>query len=128
MELKLCGAALAYDRGEGVRPNLILPSSEWHRRRNLVEVCHAYTCQIKTTFYLGRRISRIPTRKVKNGDTPFQERSVLAYAIAMIEKKVGARLGIKDKLAWNSAAPAIRLTNVYRGHEHDELPDPPPVV
>ena len=36
-------------------------------------------------------------RKVKRGDTPFQERRAIAYAIAMIEKKVGARLGIKDR-------------------------------
>jgi hypothetical protein len=36
-------------------------------------------------------------RKTKKGDAPFQERRAIAYAIALIEKKVGNRLGIKDR-------------------------------
>ena len=52
-----------------------------------VEVCHAYTCKIKTTFYFRPKdIQDISAemRKVKNGDTPFQERRAIAYAIALI--------------------------------------------
>jgi hypothetical protein len=67
---------------------------------NSVEVCHAYTCQMKTTFYFRPKdIQDIAAvmRKTKKGDTPFQERRAIAYAIAMIETKVGAKLGIKDR-------------------------------
>jgi hypothetical protein len=65
-----------------------------------VEVCHAYTCQMKTTFYFHakdiRDIAAVMT-KTKKADTPYEERRAIAYAIALIEKKVGARLGINDR-------------------------------
>jgi hypothetical protein len=65
-----------------------------------VEVCHAYTCKMKTTFYFHPKdIADITAemRRVKHGDTPFEERRAVAYAIAMIERKVGERLGINDR-------------------------------
>jgi hypothetical protein len=67
---------------------------------NSVEVCHAYTCQMKTDFYFRPKdIQDIAAvmRKTKKGDTPFQDRRAIAYAIAPIEKKVGTKLGIKDR-------------------------------
>jgi hypothetical protein len=93
-------AGCTYDRGEGP------PGIHFAEFRvappdgNTVEVCHAYTCQMKDTFYFrSKDIQDIAAemRKVKKGDTPFQERRAIAYAIAMIEKKVGAKLGIKDR-------------------------------
>ena len=93
-------AGCTYDRGEGP------PGIHFAEFRvappdgNTVEVCHAYTCQMKDTFYFrSKDIQDIAAemRKVKKGDTPFQERRAIAYAIALIEKKVGAKLGIKDR-------------------------------
>ena len=93
-------AGCTYDRGEGPPGTHFAEFRVAPPAGNSVEVCHAYTCQIKTTFYFRPKdIQDISAemRKVKNGDTPFQERRAIAYAIAMIEKKVGARLGIKDR-------------------------------
>lgn len=67
---------------------------------NAVEVCRAYTCSMKTTFYFHRKdIDEITKlmRRTKRADTPFEERRAVAYAIALIEKKVAAKLGIKDR-------------------------------
>jgi hypothetical protein len=65
-----------------------------------VEVCHAYTCRMKTTFYFHQKdIQAIAElmRKTKRADTPFEERRAVAYAIGYIERIVGERLGIKDR-------------------------------
>ena len=65
-----------------------------------VEVCHAYTCQMKTTFYFRAQDMRdiaAVMKKTKKADTPYEERRAIAYAIALIEVKVGARLGINDR-------------------------------
>ncbi len=65
-----------------------------------VEVCRAYTCAKKTTFYFHRKdIAELGAlmRKVKRSDTPAEERRAIAYAIGKIEIKVGAKLGIKDR-------------------------------
>jgi hypothetical protein len=68
--------------------------------KNAVEVCRAYTCSQKTTFYFRPKDMKdieAVMHKTKRADTPFEERRAIAYAIAMIENKVGARLGIKDR-------------------------------
>ena len=55
---------------------------------------------MKTTFYFRHKdIKEIAAvmKKTKKADTPFQERRAIAYAIALIEKQVGAKLGIKDR-------------------------------
>jgi hypothetical protein len=65
-----------------------------------VEVCRAYTCATRTTFYFRPKDMKdieAVMRKTKRADTPFEERRAIAYAIALIEKKVGDRLGIKDR-------------------------------
>jgi hypothetical protein len=65
-----------------------------------VEVCRAYTCAQKSTFYFSKKdIAELGAimRKVKRSDTPAEERRGIAYAIARIEVKVGAKLGIKDR-------------------------------
>jgi hypothetical protein len=67
---------------------------------NAVEVCHAYTCRMKTTFYFHQKdINEIAAlmKKTKKADTPFEERRAIAYAIGDIEKRVGAKLGINDR-------------------------------
>jgi hypothetical protein len=67
---------------------------------DVVEVCHAYTCAMKTTFYFHQKdINEIAAlmKKTKKADTPFEERRAIAYAIADIEKRVGAKLGITDR-------------------------------
>ena len=65
-----------------------------------VEVCHAYTCKMKTTYYFHKSdIAELAAlmRRTKKADTPFEERRAIAYAISRIEIKVGAKLGIKDR-------------------------------
>ena len=67
---------------------------------DVVEVCHAYTCRMKTTFYFHPKdIAEITElmRKTKKADTPFEERRAVAYAIGLIERIVGDRLGIQDR-------------------------------
>ena len=67
---------------------------------NAVEVCHAYTCQMKSTFYFHPKdIAEIAAmmKKTKRADTPFEERRAIAYAMGLIETKVGAKLGINDR-------------------------------
>ena len=67
---------------------------------NAVEVCHAYTCQMKSTFYFHPKdIAEIAAlvKKTKRADTPFEERRATAYAIGLIETKVGAKLGLNDR-------------------------------
>jgi hypothetical protein len=67
---------------------------------DMVEVCHAYTCRMKTTFYFHKAdIEQIAQlmRKTKKADTPFEERRAVAYAIGLIERIVGVRLGIDDR-------------------------------
>ena len=93
-------AACTYDRGEGP-PQIhfaefrVAPPDEQFGRG----LPRLYLSD-KTTFYFRPKdIKEIAAvmRKTKKGDTPFQERRAIAYAIALIEKKVGARLGIKDR-------------------------------
>jgi hypothetical protein len=65
-----------------------------------VEVCHAYTCKMKTTYYFHKSdIAELAAimQKTKRADTPFEERRAVAYAIARIEVKVGKKLGINDR-------------------------------
>jgi len=93
-------AGCTYDRGEGPPGTHFAEFRVAPPDKNSVEVCHAYTCAEKTTFYFRTKdIKEIAAvmSKTKKGDTPFQERRAIAYAIALIEKKVGAKLGIKDR-------------------------------
>ncbi|HLC09486.1 MAG TPA: hypothetical protein VJK06_09410 [Methyloceanibacter sp.] len=65
-----------------------------------VEVCRAYTCKVKTTYYFHKSdIAELAAimRKTKRADTPFEERRAVAYAISRIEIKVAAKLGLKDR-------------------------------
>jgi hypothetical protein len=65
-----------------------------------VEVCRAYTCQQKSTYYFSRKdIAELAAlmKKIERADTPAEERRGVAYAIARIEVKVGNKLGIKDR-------------------------------
>jgi hypothetical protein len=65
-----------------------------------VEVCRAYTCAQKSTYYFSKKdIAELGAlmRKVKRSDTPAEERRAVAYAIGRIEVKVGKKLGIKDR-------------------------------
>jgi hypothetical protein len=93
-------AACTYDRGDGPPQVHFAEFRVAPPEKNTVEVCHAYTCSKKTTFYFRPKDIKdieLVMRQTKKGDTPFQERRAIAYAIAMIEKKVGTRLGIKDR-------------------------------
>jgi hypothetical protein len=67
---------------------------------NRIEVCHAYTCQMKTPYTFSKseiiKISGI-MRRVKRSDTPAEERRAIAYAVAHMETTVGKKVGIKDR-------------------------------
>jgi hypothetical protein len=75
-----------------------------------VEVCHAYTCQMKTTYYFHPKdIAEIAAlvRKTKKADTPFEERRAIAYAIALIERSALSSASLIGP-AWNTQALATR--------------------
>jgi hypothetical protein len=64
--------------------------------KNTVEVCHAYTCKVKTKFrFTDADISEIGAvfKRVKKDDTAGEERRAIAYAIAWMETRVGKAIG-----------------------------------
>ena len=74
---------------------------------NRVTVCHAYTCKEQTPYTFSKQdIAEVATimAKVKRADTPYEERRAVAYAIAMMEVKVGNKLGITDKAGMQFSA------------------------
>jgi hypothetical protein len=76
--------------------NVAPPDPQTHA----VEVCRAYTCAQKSTYYFHKKdIAELRElmRKTKRADTPAEERRAIAYAIGRIETKVGDKLGIKDR-------------------------------
>ena len=91
-------AACTYDEGPD-------PSSRFLRlgmdapQKNTVVVCHAYGCKMKTPYrFTNANIAAIATtmRKVKRNDSPAEERRAIAYAIGLMERQVGAAIGIRD--------------------------------
>ena len=75
---------------------------------NRITVCHAYSCKLQTPYtFKAKDLAEISAimKKVKRADTPFEERRAVAYSIAHIEVKVGAKLGIKDRpgMQWAAA-------------------------
>lgn len=76
-------------------------------RGNRITVCHAYTCKMQSPYTFSRQDLaeiRAVMAKVKKGDTPHEERRAVAYAIAHIEVKVGAKLGIQDRAGMQFSA------------------------
>jgi hypothetical protein len=66
---------------------------------NVVYVCHAYGCQMKTKFrFLDSDIAEITAlmTKTRLADTPLEERRAVAYAIGWIERRVGEAIGTKS--------------------------------
>ena len=49
-------------------------------------------------------------RKVKRNDSPAEERRAIAYAIALMERQVGAAIGINDKagMQWSASGDATQ--------------------
>ncbi|MGI9418016.1 MAG: hypothetical protein ACR2RA_09290 [Geminicoccaceae bacterium] len=65
-------------------------------RGNIVTVCHAYGCQRTSRVAFSSADIRAlggVMQQTKKADTPAEERRAVAYAVAWIEKKVGAQLG-----------------------------------
>ena len=68
-------AACTYDRGDGPPQVHFAEFRVAPPEKNSVEVCHAYTCAMKTTFYFRPKDIRdieAVMHKTKKGDTPFQ--------------------------------------------------------
>jgi hypothetical protein len=83
-------------------------------RGNRVTICHAYTCKKQTPYRFRQKdIAEIRAvmSKVKKADTAHEERRAVAYAIAHIDVKVGAELGIKDKagMAFSASGDPTQL-------------------
>jgi hypothetical protein len=65
-----------------------------------VVICHAYGCKMKTPYrFTSANIAEIKRemKRVKRNDSPAEERRAIAYAIGLMERQVGAAIGIKDK-------------------------------
>lgn len=74
---------------------------------NRITVCHAYTCKMQTPYTFRQKDLaevRAVMAKTKKADTAAEERRAVAYAIAHIEVKIGAKLGIKDKAGMQFSA------------------------
>jgi hypothetical protein len=75
---------------------------------NEVVVCHAYGCKIKTPYrFTSANIAEIKRtmRSVRRNDSPGEERRAIAYAIGLMERQVGAAIGIHDKagMQWTAS-------------------------
>ena len=75
---------------------------------NKVVVCHAYGCKMKTPYrFTSADIAEITgeMRQVKRNDSPAEERRAIAYAIGLMERQVGAVIGIRDKagMQWTAS-------------------------
>jgi len=92
------------------------PDPNWHFLKlemdapqgNKVVVCHAYGCKMQTPYrFTSADIAEITRtmRKVKRNDSPAEERRAIAYAIALMERQVGAAIGINDKagMQWTAS-------------------------
>src|SRR6476661_1439191 len=69
--------------------------------KNTVVVCHAYGCKMQTPYrFTSANIAEITRemRKVKRNDSSAEERRAIAYAIGLMERQVGAAIGIRDKV------------------------------
>jgi hypothetical protein len=64
-------------------------------RGNIVHVCHAYGCQIKTKF----RFTEADIAELRTLMTPAEERRAVAYAIGWFERRVGDAIGTKSDRA-----------------------------
>lgn len=67
--------------------------------KNKVEVCHAYGRKMKTEYrFTSKNIASIrgEMAKVKRNGSPAEERRAIAYAIGLMERQVGAAIGIRD--------------------------------
>jgi hypothetical protein len=74
---------------------------------NQVTVCHAYTCKMQSTYTFSKQDLaeiRAVMAKTKRADAPFEERRAIAYAIALIDVKVGNKLGIRDRAGMQFSA------------------------
>jgi len=100
-------AACTYD--DGPDPNWRFVKMEMDAPQgNRVVVCHAYGCKMKTPYrFTASDIAEITgtMRKVKRNDSPAEERRAIAYAIGLMERQVGAAIGIKDKagMQWSAS-------------------------
>jgi hypothetical protein len=75
---------------------------------NKVVVCHAYGCKMKTPYrFTSANIAEITgeMRRVKRNGSPEEERRAIAYAIGLMERQVGAAIGIRDKagMQWTAS-------------------------
>ena len=105
-------AACTYDDG---------PDPNWHffkmqmdaPKGNTVVVCHAYGCKMKTPYrFTSTNIAEITRemQRVKRNNSPEEERRAMAYAIALMERQVGAAIGINDKagMQWSASGDATQ--------------------
>ena len=77
-------------------------------QKNTVVVCHAYGCKMKTPYrFTSANIAEITRemRRAERSDLPEEERRAIAYAIGLMERQVGAAIGIGDKagMQWTAS-------------------------
>jgi hypothetical protein len=77
-------------------------------KKDEVVICHAYGCKMQTPYrFTSANIAKIKREmsRVKRNDSPAEERRAIAYAIGLMERQVGAAIGIKDKagMQWTAS-------------------------
>ena len=91
-------AACTYDEGPDPSKRFLALGIDTPEK-NKVEVCHAYGCKMKTEYrFTSKNIASIrgEMAKVKRNGSPAEERRAIAYAIGLMERQVGAAIGIRD--------------------------------
>lgn len=91
-------AACTYDEGPDPSKRFLALGMDTPEK-NKVEVCHAYGRKMKTEYrFTSKNIASIrgEMAKVKRNGSPAEERRAIAYAIGLMERQVGAAIGIRD--------------------------------
>jgi hypothetical protein len=100
-------AACTYDDGNNTNKRYLELGIDAPAKDDVV-ICHAYGCKMKTPYrFTSANIAEITRemRRVKRNDSPAEERRAVAYAIGLMERQVGAAIGIKDKagMQWTAS-------------------------
>ena len=112
-------AGCTYDRGEGPPGVHFAEFRVAPPDKNSVEVCHAYTCQMKTDFYFrSKDIQDIAEvmRKTKKGDNPYNNFLSMYFVIQEPERDL--LIKIPGKIDLDPVTGQIKVT-------FDDLPQFP---
>lgn len=118
----ICGSVLLAAALAGCTYGLNMPKKSHFKqyqtnlpKGNTVTVCSAYGCQAQTDYAFTRaEINSIigEFKSKMRSDTPAEERRAIGYAVAWIERRVGAEIGTsadRKSIDWSGAGDRTQL-------------------